>query len=339
MVPPAQVPPALPPPAPPPRPSRTAPESVPPRTLKAIMRQLKDLRKLERVGGASSTAGGADGASADAAGVSATAGAGATADAQGASSDAAGASADAAGASAAAVLTSIDGALDRGDLSAAQKVQISAGVLGLKTSRLDQAIKIIRERNPSMVPESGELEIDFGTMDSQTLWRLHDFLGMAVASTPSSGAAAAEEYADFSVTLPDEANVLCWRVEMSVPSGSALRSALDGHGDRYNVRPTIEMEVTFGPDFPSTPPFVRVVAPRFAFHTGHVTVGGSICMELLTTSGWNSEYTVESVLVSVRQAMLDGGGSLHPSKAQVPYHEDEARAAFDRVARQHGWKP
>lgn len=36
------------------------------------------------------------------------------------------------------------------------------------------------------------------------------------------------------------------------------------------------------------PPFVRVVRPRFQFRTGHVTIGGSICMELLTLSGWNS---------------------------------------------------
>jgi hypothetical protein len=33
---------------------------------------------------------------------------------------------------------------------------------------------------------------------------------------------------------------------------------------------------------PFSPPFIRVVEPRFAFHTGHVTIGGSICMELLT---------------------------------------------------------
>jgi len=40
-------------------------------------------------------------------------------------------------------------------------------------------------------------------------------------------------------------------------------------------------------DYPVDPPFVRVVRPRFAFHSGHVTIGGSICMELLTRSGWS----------------------------------------------------
>ena len=125
------------------------------------------------------------------------------------------------------------------------------------------------------------------------------------------------------------------------------------------VRPTVELEVSFGADFPSSPPFVRVVAraisrlhlgcisaasrqvvaPRFAFHTGHVTVGGSICMELLTSTGWSADYSIDSLLVLVRQTMLDGGGTLDTRLAHVPYDEAEARNAFQRVARQHGWKP
>lgn len=143
----------------------------------------------------------------------------------------------------------------------------------------------------------------------------------------------------FKVSIPNEIDILCWRVEMSVPEGCSLRDALQQHGERFNVRPTVELEVTFGSDFPSTPPFVRVVAPRFKFHTGHVTVGGSICMQLLTTSGWNAGYTMEAVLESVRQAFLEGGGTLDVMRAHVPYEPYEAKAAFDRVAQQHGWVP
>ena len=84
---------------------------------------------------------------------------------------------------------------------------------------------------------------------------------------------------------------------------------------------------------------MRVVSPRFAFHTGHVTVGGSICMELLTSTGWSADYSIDSLLVLVRQTMLDGGGKLDTRLAHVPYDEAEARNAFQRVARQHGWKP
>jgi len=119
----------------------------------------------------------------------------------------------------------------------------------------------------------------------------------------------AESLPELAVTLPDESNVLRWRVEMSVPAGCALRDEVEAHAAAFHVRPTVELEVSFGADFPSSPPFVRVVAPRFAFHTGHVTVGGSICMELLTSSGWRSEYTVEAALLMVRaQAAPSHGG-------------------------------
>ena len=92
------------------------------------------------------------------------------------------------------------------------------------------------------------------------------------------------------------------------------------------------------PTFPAAPPFVRVVSPRFQFHTGHVTVGGSICMELLTTHGWRPECTLRSVLVQVRAAMVEGGGRLDTRRPHVPYTMEEARHAFWRVAQQHGWE-
>lgn len=63
----------------------------------------------------------------------------------------------------------------------------------------------------------------------------------------------------------------------------------------------VVLEIRFPPDFPWEPPFIRVVSPRFGFRTGHVTVGGSICMELLTASGWSPAYALESVLVQVRE--------------------------------------
>jgi ubiquitin-conjugating enzyme E2 Q len=48
----------------------------------------------------------------------------------------------------------------------------------------------------------------------------------------------------------------------------------------------VELDVVFPQDYPWSPPFIRVLRPRFQFRTGHVTMGGSICMELLTKTGW-----------------------------------------------------
>ena len=82
---------------------------------------------------------------------------------------------------------------------------------------------------------------------------------------------------------------------------------------------------------------MRVVRPRFKFHTGHITIGGSICMELLTKSGWRPTNDIESVLIQIRAEMIAGGARLDLKNMQ-PYSLSEARSAFTRVASQHGWQ-
>jgi len=91
----------------------------------------------------------------------------------------------------------------------------------------------------------------------------------------------------------------------------------------------------FPTDYPFAPPFVRVVSPRFAFHKGRVTVGGSICTEVLTPSGWSSTLTVEDLLIALQAEMLAGEPRLDPAN-QSRYSLSEARAAFDRVAKGQG---
>ena len=99
----------------------------------------------------------------------------------------------------------------------------------------------------------------------------------------------------------------------------------------------IVMRIRFPEDYPFAPPFCRIVRPRFAFHTGHVTVGGSICMELLTRRGWSPENTVEALCMSIRSTWLAGGARLDPHSRR-DYTEAEAREAFQRLVRQHGWQ-
>lgn len=62
----------------------------------------------------------------------------------------------------------------------------------------------------------------------------------------------------------------------------------------------ILLEVIFPVRYPIDPPFIRVVYPRFMFHTGHVTWGGSVCLETLVNTGsptgYSPSYTVETLL-------------------------------------------
>ncbi|GAA6060017.1 hypothetical protein JCM10212_001175 [Sporobolomyces blumeae] len=108
---------------------------------------------------------------------------------------------------------------------------------------------------------------------------------------------------------------------------------------------SILLEVRFGESFPFSPPFFRVVHPRFLPFMygggGHVTGGGSICMDLLTTDGWAASYSVSAVFLQIRMAMSNlepRPARLDPSQWNSPYSMEEAIAGFKRAAATHGWK-
>jgi ubiquitin-conjugating enzyme E2 Q len=110
---------------------------------------------------------------------------------------------------------------------------------------------------------------------------------------------------------------------------------------------SIVLEIRFGKDYPHSPPFVRVIRPRFLPFTrgggGHVTGGGAMCMELLTNSGWSAVSSIESVLLQVRMAIMN----LEPKPARLEstakgsrldYGTGEAMQAYIRACQMHGWQ-
>jgi ubiquitin-conjugating enzyme E2 Q len=102
-------------------------------------------------------------------------------------------------------------------------------------------------------------------------------------------------------------------------------------------RDYVEMQVSFPPDYPMLPPFVRVVQPRFMFHTGRVTVGGSLCTDILTLAGWNPMYAIQSLMIAIFSEILNGNPRIDFGLNE-PYSLQEATAAYRRVASDHGWK-
>jgi len=135
----------------------------------------------------------------------------------------------------------------------------------------------------------------------------------------------------FSVELVRD-NMYLWEVKLFGfdPKDEQIARDMQRLGVKYIV-----IHIKFPEDFPLSPPFCRIVRPRFAFHTGHVTVGGSICMELLTRKGWSPENSIEAVIMTIRSNFLEGGARLE--SAHGAYSEAEAREAFDRLVRVHGW--
>ncbi|KAH8594769.1 hypothetical protein B0O99DRAFT_513387 [Bisporella sp. PMI_857] len=109
---------------------------------------------------------------------------------------------------------------------------------------------------------------------------------------------------------------------------------------------SIVLEIRFGKDYPHSPPFVRVIRPRFLPFTsgggGHVTMGGALCMELLTNSGWSAVSSIESVLLQVRLAIMNceprPARLMSTGSQQGDYGNGEAVDAYIRACRTHGWE-
>jgi ubiquitin-conjugating enzyme E2 Q len=111
---------------------------------------------------------------------------------------------------------------------------------------------------------------------------------------------------------------------------------------------SIVLEIRFGKGYPHSPPFVRVIRPRFLpfMHGGggHVTGGGAMCMELLTNTGWSSASSIEGVLLQVRMAITNLEPkparleSRAPGNSKRAYGTHEAMQAYIRACATHGWK-
>lgn len=116
---------------------------------------------------------------------------------------------------------------------------------------------------------------------------------------------------------------------------------------------SIILEIRFHATYPMSPPFVRVVRPRFLPFAqgggGHVTAGGSICAQLLTNDGWTAVSDIESVLLQIRMAIMSEEpkparlesviyGQKSGSRGNLDYGVYEAVDAFRRACAMHGWK-
>lgn len=110
---------------------------------------------------------------------------------------------------------------------------------------------------------------------------------------------------------------------------------------KQNVK-SIVLEIRFNKDFPFTPPYVRVIRPRFLSLMqgggGHIVMGGAMCMELLTNTGWSSVSSMESVLMQIRMAIAsEPFARLDTHQGKLDYSAGEAAAGYMRACQTHGW--
>ena len=189
----------------------------------------------------------------------------------------------------------------------------------------------------------------------------------ALARAAAEGAAPCHD-----VSMPNERNVSVWRFKLAgfdddLPGGRALNEDLARLAAQFG-QDHLLCEVSFPSDYPASPFALRVVRPRCVWYTGHVTAGGSVCIEALTLTGspnsWRPDFCVSGLLPLVKLNMIDvdqvmvrtatGPGGLagplridferkwhsHVKSPMVDYTEGEAQAAFARSVAHHranGW--
>lgn len=104
---------------------------------------------------------------------------------------------------------------------------------------------------------------------------------------------------------------------------------------------SVVLEVRFNKDFPFSPPYVRVIRPRFLTFNqgggGHVVMGGAMCMELLTNTGWSSVSSMESVLMQIRLAIASDPPAKLDVHTRGDYGTGEAADGYVRACNTHGW--
>jgi len=136
---------------------------------------------------------------------------------------------------------------------------------------------------------------------------------------------------------PNENDIFKWNIYLSKFEDTQLGQDLEKY-KRITGKGEVKLEVLFPFDFPSSPPFVRVIYPKFLQWTGHVTIGGSVCVYELTSSGWNSQNEISSFFIMLRNLLLEGKAAINLLETSE-YSLFEAKSAYNRVALQHGWKP
>ena len=137
----------------------------------------------------------------------------------------------------------------------------------------------------------------------------------------------------FRVELMEEDNLDIWKIFIiNFDNNPKIKQDLD----KIDIK-EVEMELNFPERYPIEPPFIRIVSPRFVYQTGHITSGGSICMELLTKSGWSAMYSIESLIIDIKCQIVEGDGQIDMNRWRQKYTMEEAKQSFYRVANSHGW--
>jgi ubiquitin-protein ligase len=134
----------------------------------------------------------------------------------------------------------------------------------------------------------------------------------------------------FTMKLATEDNLRVWQLFIHKIDNPKIENQMA----KLNI-PYIEMEFTFPETYPFEPPFIRIVYPRFKPQTGHITSGGSLCMEAISKDGWAPTTNVEAIITQIKFNISQGDAVIDDCNYNKRYDMETAREAFARAMAVH----
>jgi len=134
----------------------------------------------------------------------------------------------------------------------------------------------------------------------------------------------------FCVDNVDSMNIITLNIFRETFTGSELFNDME----KFDIN-FIKIEIRLSDNYPFEPPFIRIVNPKFAYRKGHITTGGSICMDLLTKQCWTPSMVILTTLIQIVHNIISWGGRLDPNGANYEYSLYEAQQSFTYMLKTH----
>jgi len=94
----------------------------------------------------------------------------------------------------------------------------------------------------------------------------------------------------------------------------------------------VKLHITFPEDYPFSPPFIRILSPRFV-DPKYITSDGAICCEYLTKSNWLPTISIENLIIQIYTMIID----VNNNTIDGEYDMTKAIVSYDVLAKGCGW--
>uniref|UniRef100_A0A6G1SHE2 Ubiquitin-conjugating enzyme E2 Q1 n=1 Tax=Aceria tosichella TaxID=561515 RepID=A0A6G1SHE2_9ACAR len=135
----------------------------------------------------------------------------------------------------------------------------------------------------------------------------------------------------FTVELVDE-NIYEWNIKIFKPYPySDYQEDFQKWKERTG-KDHMLLRASYNDEYPFVPPFIKIVYPKL-----YGTPIGYICHELLTASGWNSDYTIEPLVLQIMESL--NREIVGKDDEQYQFDKSERTAYEDWMRLAHGhWR-